>query len=223
MGQLTIHLADDRGFVNPASVRFAFYKVVFLLLDAKGEDYRVRRDRETYYALRDVLKSVVKKAVRLVGKFEVQLAADSACFSIYSEQGETAGNRASEEFRDAFSKTEVEYHYEWRNYWQQKRPRGRFVIASMEDTFREERARPARRFHDTQIKDVKKLADDAGDRDAKDTMKQFAEGWQVTAAQIGHHFATWGIAETYRRCGLSYPSGALLAADEAAPVDEASA
>ena len=211
MGQLTIHIEDARGFVNPASVRVALYEAVTLRLDAGGEDLS---------ALRGLLESVVKKSARLIGKFEVLLACDAVCLRLDSERGESASNTASDVFRGALSRAGLGYNYEWSHSWRQERRGGPFVNISTEGKLRAAHERPFRKFGDKAIADVKKLAD-AGDDDAKATMKDLAEGWRTAGAQMDHHLATFGAEEVCRRMGLSYPSREWLDADEVAPVDGA--
>ena len=213
MAQLTIHLADDRGFVNAASAREAFWRVLSRLAVARNNNLS-----DNQRALKDLLESVVRKALRLIGKFEVQLAADAACLRLYSAVGLSAANDASEEFRRAFARAGVEHHYEWRHSWRQERRGQPFVHVSMESDLRKQDNDLTRKFGDMTVAEVKKLAD-AGDWTAREAMESLA--LHTIPAQIDHHFATFGIEETYRRLGFSYPSGEPLDAESTAPADEA--
>jgi hypothetical protein len=154
MGLLTINLFDKELNVTPASVGDAIYAVAILLLDEK--------ERESHNALRGALEEVVRKAARLIGMFELSMAADAVCLRIDTDRSESAGDLTSDSIRMALSNTDLHPHWERRYRLQQKRRGGPFLNVSMEATIREERAMRIRKFLDMPLKEVKALAD-AGD------------------------------------------------------------
>ena len=203
--EVTISLCDENLNINPASVQVALHQVVGLLLDAKS--------REDRAALNDALNRVVRRAVRMVGMFELERAADSACLSIDVERSEGDGESASDLIRAALSRTGLHPNWERSCRMKQFRRGAPFVNVSMEDTIREERAKPTLNFLDTPLRDVKRLAD-AGDLDARETMKQAAEVWPQMRAQVQHHVANMGVDGFLRRIHEDF---GLTTPEEAAP------